>query len=252
MEEGTYAILLQRAAVGRIYQDNCDTALRVTEQDFAPGTPALIAFPRDERLMQLCAVLRDSGQAWPVVTPSRELPVAPTWRRLDPCVLQMVPSGVEGMEVVLPFECTLDPGAGSVHLLIVTKQGLQEGTAGPGSAVPAMPIGLSAVQQVQSGAGGYLCLPSATVLDKSSGEHLSLDAATHVDLVVDTVLWSAGTVGRLNFGLCRLHVTPELTSAVMCGAVGHLHDGFCALQLGTMHVGRLAQVEGRVTFLADP
>ncbi len=145
------------------------------------------------------------------------------------------------------FSATLDPGQGSVQLLIVIKHGDRQGHsagAGPGSAVDSMPMGLSPSQQ----ALGFGCLSLPTLTLRSGT--MTLDHAVDHDAVVDEVSWPAGTEGRFNIGgHCRLSITPALTSAVQCGALGRVVAGHCALQLGTMHVGRLAQLEGRVAFL---
>jgi hypothetical protein len=158
------------------------------------------------------------------------------------------------MEVALPIGCTLDPGPGRVQLVIVTKQARASSGSGPGpvpgSAVDALPIGLSDAQKAGT-PRRYLRLPSMTIC-VDDGHDLSLDDAEHGDFVVDEVLWAAGTVGRFCLGTgvdrCRLHVTPALTSAVQCGALGRLIHGSCALKLGTMHVGRLAHL---VSFVVD-
>jgi hypothetical protein len=114
----------------------------------------------------------------------------------------------------------------------------------PGGLMPVWELGLSAPQRVyEGGCSGFLSLPHCRPADSAGPVHL--------EDVVDEVRWVAGLTGSLMVGeQTRLRITPALTDAVQCQAVGRVVNGWCCVPLGTIHVGRIMRVVD-VEFVPD-
>ena len=102
--------------------------------------------------------------------------------------------------------------------------------------VDAWPVGLTSAQRTfPGGCSGHLTLPHC----RPAGAV----GPVHFDDVVDEVRWVAGLTGTLTFGgRARLRVSPALTAAVQCQAIGRVDNGWCCVPLGTVHVGRVMSV----------
>jgi hypothetical protein len=234
---------LQLAAFGRNSAGNRDVCVVVEELAISPGQ--VVGSTCSGPLLCKVVVTVTGDQVLPALTVQEGVVAWEPQGGAGSGVHMWEPPG--SAELCLPGAILVDnsgPGCGPCVLLIQTKlPGTEVPDPGTASAlVDARPVGLSEAQRAfPGGCSAYMTLPHC----RPAGAI----GPAHTEDVVDEVRWVAGLTGTLMFeGRMRLRVSPALTAAVQCQAIGRVENGWCCVPLGTWHVGRFMLAHVAVAF----